>query len=63
MQDPYQRWDLESCQRCCVMKEEKIIVKLYILLGEILRELGTLVALAGQDEMAMMWHHKLGHMS
>ncbi|KAL4324482.1 hypothetical protein GQ457_11G027590 [Hibiscus cannabinus] len=45
-----------------VMKGEKIATNLYMLKGETLQEAEAFVASCSSDP-AMLWHHKLGHMS
>ena len=46
-----------------VMKTEKIVVHLYMLLGDTLQKASVSVASTSQEEMTMILHHKLGHMS
>ena len=46
-----------------MMKEEKTTANLYILLRDTLQEAEALVVSTSQEEMTMMWHRKLGHMS
>ena len=45
-----------------LMKAEKIDVNLFILKGETLQEANAYVA-SNREELTMMWHLKLGHMS
>jgi len=44
-----------------VMKVEKIIANLYMLLGDTLQEADASV-ITSQEEATMMWHCRLGHM-
>jgi len=46
-----------------VIKAEKIVTNLYMLIGDTLQEVEALVASTNQEETTMMWHRKLGHMS
>jgi len=43
-----------------VIKVEKIVTNLYMLIRDTLQEVEALAASASQDEMTMMWHKKLG---
>ena len=46
-----------------MIKAEKIVVNLYMLLGDTLQEADALVASNSQEEMRILWHRELGHMS
>ena len=46
-----------------MMKVEKTTTNLYMLLGDTLQEVEASIASTNQEEMTMIWHRKLGHMS
>ena len=46
-----------------VIKAEKIVANLYMLIGDTLQEVEALITSASQEEMTVMWHRKLGDMS
>ena len=46
-----------------VMKAEKIMANLYVLIGDTLQESNATLASMSQEEVVMMWHRRLGHMS
>ena len=46
-----------------LIKAEKIIANLCMLLGDMLQEVYALVATTSQEEAMMIWHQRLGHMS
>ena len=45
-----------------VMKEEKTVANLYMLLGDMLQEVEAPIASTSQEKITMMWHRKLGYM-
>jgi len=46
-----------------LMKADKIIMNLYVLMGDMLQKVNVTVALTCQEEVVMTWHHRLSHMS
>jgi len=46
-----------------VMKAEKIMANLYVLMGDTLQESNATLASMSKEEAVMMWHRRLGHMS
>ena len=46
-----------------MIKAEKIVVNLYMLLGDTLQEANALVASNSQEETTIIWHRELDHMS
>jgi len=46
-----------------VMKAEKIMANLYVLMAYTLQESNATLASMNQEEAVMMWHRRLGHMS
>jgi len=38
------------------------MTNLYVLLGDTLQEINTIVASTSQEKIIMVWHHKLNHM-
>ena len=46
-----------------MMKAEKIMANLYVLMGDTLQESNATLVSMNQEEVVMMWHRRLGHMS